>query len=65
LDVQLRTRLRRPRRQHGPSRQGQKDHMFGIPDGSLSNGYQKRSRKPGRRTDFTNDPEINAKRRKA
>jgi transposase len=53
------------RRQHGPSRQGQKDHMFGIPDGSVSNGYQKRGRKPGRRTDFTNDPEVNAKRQKA
>jgi len=53
------------RRQHGPSRQGQKDHMFGIPDGSVSNGYQKRGRKPGRRTDFTSDPEVNAKRKKA
>lgn len=53
------------RRQHGPSRQGQKDNMFGIPDGSVSNGYQKRGRKPGRRTDFTNDPEVNARRKKA
>lgn len=53
------------RRQNGPSRAGQKNHMFGIPDGSVSNGYQKRGRKPGRRTDFTNDPEVNAKRQKA
>ncbi|WP_246700810.1 hypothetical protein [Rhizobium sp. PEPV16] len=27
-------------------RTGQTDHMFGIPDGSVSNGYQKR-RRPG------------------
>lgn len=53
------------RRRHGPSRAGQKDHMFGIPDGSVSNGYQKRGRKPGPRTDFTNDPEVNARRQKA
>lgn len=38
--------------------------MLGIPDGSVSNGYKKRGRKPGRRTDFTNDPEVNAKTKK-
>lgn len=38
--------------------------MFGIRDGSQSNGYQKRGRKPGRRTDF-NDLEVIAKRQKA
>ncbi len=53
------------RRQNGPSRAGQKNQMFGIPDGSVSNGYQKRGRKPGRRTGFTDDPEVNAKRQKA
>lgn len=53
------------RRQHGPSCSGQKDHMFGIPDGSASNGYQKRGCKPGRRTDFINDPQVNAKRKTA
>jgi hypothetical protein len=39
--------------------------MFGIRDGSTANGYQKRGRKPGRRTDFMNDPEVIAKREKA
>jgi hypothetical protein len=39
--------------------------MFGIPDGSKSNGYQKRGRKPGPRTDFMNDPDVIAKRQKA
>ena len=34
------------RSQSGPRRTGQTDHMFGIPDGSQSNGYQKRGRKP-------------------
>jgi len=43
------------RSQHGPRRTGQTDHMFGIPDGSVGNGYVKRGRKPGRRTDFIND----------
>lgn len=33
------------RNQHGVSRKGQKDHMFGIPDGSVSNGYQKGGRR--------------------
>ncbi|SES45282.1 hypothetical protein SAMN03159406_04655, partial [Rhizobium sp. NFR03] len=46
-------------------RTGQKDHMFGIRDGSTANGYQKRGRKPGRRTDFMNDPDVIAKRQKA
>jgi transposase len=53
------------RSQHGPRRTGQTDHMFGIPDGSVSNGYQKRGRKPGRRTDFMNDPAVIARREKA
>ena len=39
--------------------------MFGIPDGSQSNGYQKRGRKPGRRTDFMNDPAVIARREQA
>lgn len=49
------------RSKSGPRRTGQTDHMFGIRDGSQSNGYQKR----GRRTDFMNDPEVIAKRQKA
>jgi hypothetical protein len=53
------------RSKSGPRRTGQTDHMFGIPDGSQGNGYQKRGRKPGRRTDFMNDPEVIAKRQKA
>lgn len=53
------------RSQHAPRRTGQEDHMFGIPDGSRSNGYVKRGRKPGRRTDFTNDPKVIARREKA
>ena len=53
------------RSKSGPRRTGQTDHMFGIRDGSQSNGYQKRGRKPGRRTDFMNDPTVIAKREKA
>jgi hypothetical protein len=53
------------RSKSGPRRTGQTDHMFGIRDGSQSNGYQKRGRKPGRRTDFMNDPDVIAKRQKA
>ncbi len=53
------------RSKSGPSRTGQKDHMFGIRDGSIGNGYQKRGRKPGRRADFMNDPEVIAKRKRA
>ncbi|WCK16646.1 ISNCY family transposase (plasmid) [Agrobacterium tumefaciens] len=53
------------RSKSGPRRTGQTDHMFGIRDGSQSNGYQKRGRKPGRRTDFMNDQEVIAKRQKA
>ncbi len=53
------------RSKSGPSRTGQTDHMFGIRDGSIGNGYQKRGRKPGRRADFMNDPEVIAKRKKA
>ena len=50
------------RSQSGPRRTGQTDHMFGIRDGSTANGYQKRGTKPGRRTDFTNDPMVIARR---
>ncbi|TPM24205.1 ISNCY family transposase [Mesorhizobium sp. B2-3-5] len=53
------------RSQHGPRRTGQANHLFGIPDGSQSNGYQKRGRKPGRRTDFMNDPAVIARREQA
>ncbi|GAB1582023.1 ISNCY family transposase [Phyllobacterium phragmitis] len=53
------------RSQHGPRRTGQTDHMFGIPDGSVGNGYQKRGRKPGPRTDFVDDPAVNARREQA
>lgn len=53
------------RSQHAPRRTGQTDHMFGIPDGSVGNGYVKRGRKPGRRTDFVNDPEVIARREQA
>ncbi len=41
------------------------NHLLGIPDGSVSNGSQKRGRKPGRRTDFVNDPAVNARREEA
>jgi hypothetical protein len=34
------------RSQRAPRRTGQTNHMFGIPDGSVSNGYQKRGRRP-------------------
>ena len=53
------------RSQRAPRRTGQTDHMFGIPDGSVGNGYVKRGRKPGRRRDFMNDPAIIARREKA
>ncbi|MEY9195313.1 transposase [Sinorhizobium fredii] len=49
----------------GPRRSGQTDHMFGIRDGSQSNGYQKRGTKPGRKTDFTKDPVVIAKHQQA
>ena len=49
----------------GPRRTGQTDHMFGIRDGSQGNGYQKRGTKPGRTTDFTQDPVVIAKRQQA
>jgi hypothetical protein len=48
-----------------PRRTGQTDHMFGIPDGSLSNGYQKRGTKPRRKTDLTKDPAVIARRSQA
>lgn len=50
------------RSQHGPRCTGQTNHMFRIPDGSQANGYVKRGRKPGRRTDFVNDPAVIARR---
>lgn len=53
------------RSKSGPRRTGQTDHMFGIRDGSLGNGYQKRGTKPGRKTDFTKDPVVLAKRQQA
>ncbi|RWE18513.1 MAG: ISNCY family transposase [Mesorhizobium sp.] len=53
------------RSRHAPRRTGQDNHMFGIPDGAVSNGYQKRTHKPGRRADFMNDPKVIAKREKA
>ena len=51
----------------GPSRVGQKNHTFGIPDGSSGNGYKKRGRKPGRRTDasYMSAPETIAHREQA
>lgn len=51
--------------QHAPRRTGQIDHMFGIPHGSVGNGFVKRDRKPGRRRDFMNDPAVIARREKA
>jgi hypothetical protein len=39
--------------------------MFGIPDGSQANGYVKRGRKPGKRTDFMHDPAVIARREQA
>ena len=48
------------RSQHAPRRTGQTDHMFGIPDGSVGNGYVKRGRKP--RADYMNDPAVIARR---
>lgn len=36
--------------------------MFGGADGSQSNGYVKRGRKAGKKTDFTKNPEIMARR---
>lgn len=53
------------RSQRGPRRTGQTNHMFGIPDGSQSNGYVKRGRKPGRKADFTKDPAVVVRREQA
>ena len=55
----------REQKSNGPRRTGQTDHMFGIRDGSQGNGYQKRGRKPGLRTDFMSDPEVIARRQRA
>lgn len=38
---------------------------FGIRDGGIGNGYQKRGRKPDPRSDFMDDPEVIAKRKEA
>jgi transposase len=51
------------RSQHALRRTGQTNHMFGLPDGSLSNGYQKRKRRG--RTDYMNDPAVIARRQQA
>ena len=51
------------RSKRGSRRTGQTNHMFGIPDGSVCNGYKKRPRKS--RTDYMNDPEVIARREKA
>jgi hypothetical protein len=63
--AELQAGRQQQRSKSGPRRTGQKDHMFGIRDGSTANGYQKRDRKPGPRTDFMNDPEVIAGREKA
>ncbi len=63
--AELQAGRRQQRSESGPRRGGQTDHMFGIPDGSVSNGYQKRGTKPGRKTDFTKDPAVIARRRQA
>lgn len=62
-EMQAGRELQRSKR--GPRRTGQTNHMFGIPDGSVGNGYQKRGRKPGRSTDFMNNPAVIARREKA
>lgn len=51
------------RSKSGPRRAGQTNHMFALPDGSQSNGYQKR--KPRGRTDYMNDPAVIARRQQA
>lgn len=63
--AEMQARRDQRRSKDGNRRTGQTDHMFGIRDGSTANGYQKRGRKPGRRTDFVNDPEVTARRQKA
>lgn len=65
LVAEMQVGRQQQRSKSGPSRAGQTGHLFGIPDGSLSNGYQKRGTKPGRRTDFTKDPVVIARRRQA
>ena len=54
---------REPQTRRGPTRTGQKNHMFGIPDGSISNGYKKRVRRTG--AEYMSDPETIAHREKA
>jgi len=60
--AEMQTGREQQRSKSGPRRTGQRDHMFGIRDGSTGNGYQKRGRKP--RTAYMNDPDIVAKRQK-
>jgi hypothetical protein len=50
------------RSQRGPRRTGQTNHMFGIPDGSQSNGYVKRGRKPSKTPET---PAVTAEREQA
>ncbi|MCA1371606.1 ISNCY family transposase [Bradyrhizobium sp. BRP14] len=63
--AELQAGRQQQRSKSGPRRTGQTDHMFGIRDGSQSNGYQKRGTKPGRKTDFTKDPVVIARRQQA
>ncbi|NNH33648.1 ISNCY family transposase, partial [Rhizobium sp. SEMIA 4085] len=60
--AELQAGRQQQRSKSGPRRTGQTDHMFGIRDGSQSNGYQQRGTKPGRKTDFTKDPVVIARR---
>lgn len=61
--AELQAGRQQQRSKSGPRRTGQTDHMFGIRDGSQSNGYQQRGTKPGRKTDSTKDPVVIARRR--
>jgi len=61
--AQMQAGREQQRSKSGPRRTGQTNHMFGIPDGSTANGYQKRERKS--RTAYMNDPDVIARREKA
>ncbi|MDR6901967.1 ISNCY family transposase [Rhizobium miluonense] len=63
--AELQAGRQQQRSKSGPRRTGQTDHMFGIPGGSQRSGYQTRGAKPGRKTDFTKDPVVIARRRQA
>ncbi len=65
LSVVAEMQAGREQQRSGPRRTGQTDHMFGIRDGSQSNGYKKRGTKPGRRTDVMTDPAVKARRQQA